>query len=99
MRQRTVVFAPEAVDDLVILYDWIAGKAGVAVAIGYIDRNEAFCAKLDMTSMRGTARDDIRAGLRVVGFERRIAIAFAVSGDNVQILRIFYGGADWESSL
>ena len=97
MRQRTVVFAPEAEDDLLKLYDWLTGKAGAAVAIGYIDRIELFCSKLDLASIRGTARDDVRAGLRIIGFERRIAIAFVVGDDDVLILRIFHGGCDWES--
>jgi plasmid stabilization system protein ParE len=32
MKQRKVVFSPEAIDDLNQLYDWIASVAGVAVA-------------------------------------------------------------------
>jgi toxin ParE1/3/4 len=37
--------------------------------------------------------------LRIVGFERRITIAFTVSTENVTILGIFYGGRDWEKEL
>jgi len=97
VRQRAVSFAPEAEDDLLRLYDWIAERAGAGVAIGYIDRIESFCARLDIASERGMARDDIRAGLRIVGFERRVTVAFTIAGDEVQILRLFYGGSDWES--
>jgi toxin ParE1/3/4 len=43
---------------------------------------------------RGTRRDDLLAGLRVVGFERRVAIAFHVGPDTVTIDRILYGGRD-----
>jgi len=39
---------------------------------------------------------DIRQGLRVVGFERRVKIAFLVDDDRVTILRMFPGGKDWE---
>ena len=45
---------------------------------------------------RGTRRDDLEPGLRVPGFERRVVIAFLVLVDRVQIVRIFYGGRDFE---
>ena len=43
---------------------------------------------------RGRQRDDLRPGLRIVGFERRVSIAFHVSPDTLVIDRIFYGGRD-----
>lgn len=46
--------------------------------------------------MRGHHRNDIRPGLRIVGFERRVTIAFCVDESAVTILRVFYGGRDWE---
>ena len=36
---------------------------------------------------------------RTVGFERRITVAFTVTDDSVVILRLFYGGRDWEERL
>jgi toxin ParE1/3/4 len=50
-------------------------------------------------SERGHRRDDVRPGLRIVGFERRITIAFTVSAEDVTILRIFYAGRNWEDEL
>jgi toxin ParE1/3/4 len=44
-------------------------------------------------------RDDIRPGLRIVGFERRVTIAFSVDDGRVTILRVFYGGRDWENAF
>lgn len=38
MKERSVVFAPEAETDLITLYDWIAGMASPTVAVGYIGR-------------------------------------------------------------
>jgi hypothetical protein len=38
-------------------------------------------------------------GLRTIGFERRATIAFQVMQDEVVILRIFYGGEDYERAL
>lgn len=44
-------------------------------------------------------RDDIRKGLRVVGFERRILIVFEVDAATVRIGRILYGGRDYQRLL
>lgn len=49
--------------------------------------------------LRGTPRDDIKPGLRIVGFERRAVIAFRVKRSEVVIVRIFYGGRDYERIL
>jgi toxin ParE1/3/4 len=48
---------------------------------------------------RGTRRDDIRLGLRTIGFERRATIVFQVTRAEVVIVRIFYGGQDYERAL
>ncbi len=95
MRHRTVAFAPEARSDLLHLGDWIAERTGVDVALNYIERLEAYCAGFETAGERGQRRDDIRAGLRIVGFERRVAIAFTVSNTEVIILRLYYGGQNW----
>ena len=92
MKRRAVVFSPEARDDLTRLGDWIAEHAGAAVALAYLDRLETYCMGLELASERGHRRDDIRPGLRVVGFERSVAIAFTVSPEHVTILRLYYGG-------
>jgi toxin ParE1/3/4 len=43
--------------------------------------------------------DDLAPGLRVTGFERRVTILFTVTVEEVVILRVFYGGVDWEPLL
>ena len=55
----------------------------------------AYCNGFEFAGERGQRRDDLRPGLRVVGFERRIAIAFVVSDSEVTILRLYYGGQNW----
>ncbi|MBN9217841.1 MAG: type II toxin-antitoxin system RelE/ParE family toxin [Mesorhizobium sp.] len=99
MKRRHVVLMPEAQADLRWIYDTIASAAGNATAIRYIERIEAYCGRFDYASERGTRRDDLRPGLRVIGFERRLTLTFAVEPDQVVIFRIFYGGANWEDEL
>jgi len=94
-----VRFRPRAEADLFDLYRYIATASSRAVAGAYIDRIEATCLSLETFPERGTRRDDIRPGLRVMGFERRVTIVFQISGDAVVIARVFYGGRDYERAL
>ena len=99
MKSRAVIFSPEARDDILRMYDRIADRVGMSVALGYVERLEAYCLRLDLASERGSRRDDVRAGLRVVGFERRVTIAFSVDENATTILRLFQGGQNWEEIM
>jgi toxin ParE1/3/4 len=92
-----VTFRPAAEADLRALYDYIADRAGVEIAGGYLDRIEAACMNLADFPERGTRRFDILPGLRTIGFERRVTIAFRVLRGRVEIVAIAYGGRDFES--
>jgi toxin ParE1/3/4 len=91
---RSVVYSPEAQDDLIRLYDYIAQHSGAMRALAYTERVMAYCMGFAEFPKRGARRDDLRPGLRVTGFERRITIAFHVSVDTVTIDRFLYGGRD-----
>ncbi len=58
-----------------------------------------FLRKMNIAPERGHIRNDLRIGVRVVGFERRATIAFSVSEDRVDILRIFRAGRDWKEEV
>lgn len=94
-----VDFAPEARDDLRCLYLYIAERGGCERAMAYIARLEAYCAGFAVFPERGVPRDDILPGLRVVGFERRVSLAFRIGTGDVVFLRILYGGRDLTSAI
>ena len=96
---REVVFAPEARDDLKELYMFIAERSKPDRAMAYVNRIEAYCRGFADYPERGTRRDDLFPGLRVVGFERRVTIAFHVDADTVKFLRILYGGREIEALI
>jgi toxin ParE1/3/4 len=50
-----VEFSPEALGDLIDLYDYIAARDGAGRAIGYIDRIEECCRGLSVFPDRGAA--------------------------------------------
>lgn len=94
-----VVLTPEAQDDLYELFDYIDEHDGPDRALNYIERIEKACMSLQTLPNRGTLREDLRPGLRVLGLERRALIAFRVSSNTVAILRILYGGRSVERAF
>ena len=96
---REVVFSPEALADLLSLFDYVAGESAESRALAYITQIEAYCASFAECPDRGTRRDEIREGLRVVGFKRRVTIAFHVEPDRVVFDRILYAGRDIKEAI
>jgi toxin ParE1/3/4 len=94
-----VAFAPEAEAQLLDLYLNIANAASPEIAANYTEAIVEQCESLRTFPLRGAQRDDIRPGLRVFGFRRRVSIAFEVSGDVVTILGVFYGGQNYETAF
>jgi toxin ParE1/3/4 len=90
-----LVFRPQAKADIKALYDYIAEHAGLATAAAFIGRIEMACRQLTTFPERGTVRSELAPGVRIIGFERRTAIAFRVEGDVVRILRLLHAGQDF----
>lgn len=99
MRRYRVTFRPAAERDLFRLYDYITQEGSTERAAAFVGRIEQACLALRISPERGTRRDDIRPGLRVIGFERRVAIVFQVRRTEVVIVRILYAGQDYERAL
>jgi toxin ParE1/3/4 len=97
--QRRIVFRREALTQLEELQDFVVAAGSPVAAADLIDALVAFCEALTPFPMRGTARDDIRPGLRTIGFRRRAVVAFTVGEDAVVILGVYYGGRDYEPAL
>lgn len=96
---REVLFAPEAEEDVLSLYNYIAARSGAARARDYAERIIAHCRGFAIFPERGTRRDDLRPGLRIAGFERRVTIAFHLTEEAVIIDRILYGDRDLSAAF
>jgi toxin ParE1/3/4 len=83
-----VVLRREAIDDLIWMRRYIENEAGDEIAQGYIDRIKSFCEGFDILPERGSPREEIRIGLRVVVFEQRVTIAYRIQDKKVFILRV-----------
>jgi toxin ParE1/3/4 len=94
-----VVFLAEAEGDLNNLFDYIADQSGAVRAQTYVARIEAACSKLASFPNRGAPRPDLLPGLRTLSFEGRALIAYRIENRRVAIVRVFYGGRDYEREL
>ena len=94
-----IIWRPEARDDLLAIYDWVAMQADPATALGYTSRIEAFVQRLGNFPHRGTARFDIAPGLRTLVFERRIKIGYRVTAGEVSILRLIHSARNFSSAF
>lgn len=94
-----VSFAPEAEEQLLELFRYIASEASRDIADRYVGAIVERCEKLEDFPLRGSPRDDIRPGLRTIAFQRRVTIAYAVIDKEVTILGIYYGGQDFAALL
>ncbi|MGN7291890.1 type II toxin-antitoxin system RelE/ParE family toxin [Rhizobium sp. SAFR-030] len=91
MRHR-LVFHDEAARELNDLYDYIAQRANPDIAWHYVQAIRLFLEELSDFPERGTVRTAPIAGLRIIGFRRRLGIAFIVRDENLIVLGIFHAG-------
>ena len=98
MKHR-VVFSPEAEDQLLALYRYIAAAASPGIAERYVNAIVSYCETLDTFPLRGAKRDDIRPGLLITNYKGRTVIAFAVAPRRVSIVGVFYSGQDYATAL
>lgn len=96
---RRVVFAPEAEDQLVDLYRYLARNATPEIAADYTDAIVTYCEQLVVFPHRGTAWDDIRPGLRTTTYKKHTVIAFAIDDNTIAVLGVFHRGRDYETLL
>lgn len=91
-----VIFSPEAEEQLAALYNHTADAATPDIAQRYTRAIVNYYESMTSFPIRGTRRDDVRPGLRVTNYKKRMVIAFAVDSDSgkVSILGLFYGGQD-----
>lgn len=69
-------------------------KAGPVVAWNYVSGIRRSIMELATFPKRGTVRDGLVPGLRIIGYRRSVSIAFVVEEAHVLVLGVFYGGQD-----
>jgi toxin ParE1/3/4 len=97
----SVIFAPEAEEQLAQLYRYIAEHGTPDTAERYVSAIIAYCEGMHSFPHRVTRRDDIRPGLRTTNYKGQAVIAFAVDDTDmvVSVVGVFYGGQNYERAL
>jgi plasmid stabilization system protein ParE len=91
------VFDPAARRDLSNVFDYVSARASAAIAERFTTQLYQHCLGLGRTPERGTRRDELRPGLRTVGYRRRATIVFQVIRPKrtVVVLGVYYGGRNY----
>lgn len=90
-------YHPLVADDLMAISELIEDYAGPQVARRKLAEIAEATQSLRSLPHRGTKRDHILPGLRAIPAARRAVIAFTVDdiAQEVYVMAITYGGADW----
>jgi len=97
VKRYAVRLMPAAENDLRAIYRYVLiASSSPPVARAYVARIRRFLEGFQSFPMRGSLRNEVRDGLRIVGFERSVSIAFLVETDEVVILRIALHGQQLE---
>jgi toxin ParE1/3/4 len=99
MKQYRLEFGADAARHLGELYEYIAESSSPNSAAAFTESIVSFCEGVAVAPMIGTSRDDVRSGLRTIGFKKRAVVAFVVRDDAVSVIGIYYGGREYESPL
>jgi toxin ParE1/3/4 len=93
-----LIYRLQAEEDLEAIYQFIAHDSP-ARAFSFIDQIQERCDLLRDPPEQGRARPDLRRGLRVVPYGRSVVIAYQITSDAIEVVRIFYGGQDYETIM
>jgi plasmid stabilization system protein ParE len=89
-----VAFSAKAEDQLKRLENYLAIRFYPENSVRFVQRIVEACTSIGHAPYQGTRRDDLRPGVRLRGFEDKVAIYFEIFEDRVRILSIMYGGRE-----
>ena len=96
-----VILSPEAEDDLVRIYRYIAFAGFPENGTRFVEKIADFCQGLTTFPKRGTARPDVAKGIRTISFNQQVTVIFEVVEEQmvVNIGRIVQRRRDVERAL
>ncbi len=93
-----LIYRQAARADLDAIYDFIAADSPERAA-RFIESILERCERLEAFPESGPSRDAIRPGLRILPLPGRSVVAYRLDEDTVTVMRVFYGGQDYEALL
>lgn len=96
---RPLIVHPDAADELDQIYGYIAEEVGSERAWSYISAIRSFLGDLCIYPERGSLHSGTVKGLRIIGFRRRLSIAFVARERDVLVLGFFYAGRNIDPAM
>jgi toxin ParE1/3/4 len=91
-----LAYRPRAQEDLEAIYRFIAQDSPTR-AFSFVDRIQKRCDLLRVSPQQGRLRPDLGPDLRIIPYGRSVVIAYRIVENTVEVLRVFYGGQDYET--
>jgi toxin ParE1/3/4 len=91
-----LAYRPRAHEDIEAIYRFIAQDSPTR-AYNFVERIQKRCELLSDSPQQGRARPDLGPDLRVVPYGR--SVAYHIVENTVEVLRVFYGGQDYETIM
>lgn len=99
MQRAPVRFSEEAVVDLEdIFFLLLQNGASIDVGLHYVERLRQRCQRIGDVPEGYPLRPMLGAGIRILPFERSATIAYRLVDHSVEVVRVFYGGQDYDLS-
>ncbi len=100
MQRLPVLYRQGAVSDLDSIFDYLLEQgASIRAARGFVGRLEAQCERIGNLPEGYPARPEFGAGVRMAPFEHSAVIVYRLAEAAVEILRVYYGGRDYETLM
>lgn len=95
-----LIYRPKALDDLDAIFE-IVGSDYPQRGFDYVQDIRNRCRRNLLTTPKlGPARPDLGDGIRIYPIKvKRAIVAYRLGDDEIIIVRVFYGGADYEATL
>ena len=91
-----LLYRPAAREDLDSIFDFIAPDSPDR-ALGFVEQIRTQCLILRDFPDLGRERTDLGPGIRLLPMFGRVVVAYRSLPDAVEVVRVFYGGRDYEA--
>lgn len=95
---RSLRYRPAALADLAAIYDFIEPDSPKR-ARHFVEDIRTRCRVLRDHPQLGVARPDLGPDIRILPLRNRSIVAYRIAEDAIYLVRVFYGGQDYETIL
>jgi toxin ParE1/3/4 len=95
---KPLAYSGQARADLEEIFFFIAADNPTRAG-SYIAEIETACEKLCTAPLIGATRPDLQPDVRILTLWRRVIVAYRVLPGEVEVLRVFTGGRDYETIM